>query len=177
MSLDVFGENEGAGVEGGGAPQEPQDVPPAPPPQKRLTVGAVSDMYGIRPENLEERQLVVLGVGEELSGRIEGVREIKTAYGNRLGVDVRLDKELQTTVKNEDGSRSIKKLASGSAATVLVLHKVLVGELLRAAMMAVDKSKPLARDADLYLALVGKHLLVRSKGRNGRYYDYHVEVS
>jgi len=60
---------------------------------------------------------------------------------------------------------------------VLVLHKVLVGELLRAAMMAVDKSKPLARDADLYLALVGKHLLVRSKGRNGRYYDYHVEVS
>jgi len=170
MSLDVFGGNEGAG----GEVDEPG---PAAPPQKRLTVGAVSDMYGIRPENLEERQLVVLGVGEELSGRIEGVREIKTAYGPKLGVDVRLDKELQTTVKNEDDSRSIKKLASGSAATVLVLHQVLAEELLRAAMMAVDKSKPLARDADLYLALVGKHLLVRNKGRNGRYYDYHVEVS
>ena len=170
MSLDVFGENEGAG----GEVDEPG---PAAPPQKRLTVGEVSGMYGIRPEDLEERQLVVLGVGEELSGRIEGVREIKTAYGNRLGVDLRLDKELQTTVKNEDGSRSIKKLASGSAATMLVLHKVLAGEIVRAAMMAVDKSKPLARDADLYLALIGKHLLVRNKGRNGRYYDYHVEVS
>jgi|GEM_PF-2849193 len=170
MSLDVFGGNEGAGGEGAA-----RDVPPK-APQKRLTVGAVSDMYGIRLEDLEERTLVVLGVGEELSGRIEGVREIKTAYGPKLGVDVRLDKELQTTVRNEDGTRSAKELPPGSAVTLLVLHKVLVEELLRAAMLA-NQARPLARDMDVYLALVGKHIVVRNKGRSGRYYDYSVEVT
>ena len=170
MSLDVFGGNEGAGGEGA-----TRDVPPK-APQKRLTVGEVADMYGISPEDLEERTLVVLGVGEELSGWVEGVREIKTAYGPKLGVDVRLDRELQTTVRNEDGSRSAVKLPPGSAATLLVLHKVLVEELLRAAMLA-NQAKPLARDMDVYLALVGKHIVVRSKGRSGRYYDYSVEVS
>ncbi|MFP3209490.1 MAG: hypothetical protein RXR82_07345 [Nitrososphaeria archaeon] len=146
------------------------------PRREPLTLDKVAGMYGIRPEDLEERTLVVLGPGEEISGTVEDVRIIGTVYGSKLGVDVRLDKELQTTVRNEDGTRSAKRLPPGSAATLLVLHKVLVEELLRAAMLA-NQAKPLARDMDVYLALVGKHIVVRNKGRSGRYYDYSVEIS
>jgi hypothetical protein len=146
------------------------------PRREPLTLDKVAGMYGIRPEDLEERTLVVLGPGEELSGTVEDVRIIGTVYGSKLGVDVRLDRELGTTVRNEDGTRSARRLPPGSAATLLVLHKVLVEELLRAAMLA-NQAKPLARDMDVYLALVGKHIVVRNKGRSGRYYDYSVEVS
>jgi hypothetical protein len=43
--------------------------------------------------------------------------------------------------------------------------------------MLANQARPLARDMDVYLALVGKHIVVRNKGRSGRYYDYSVEVS
>ncbi len=76
----------------------------------KVEVEDIMKKYDIKEEEMEERPMVILREGEEITGSVIRMREVKVKFGDRIALDL----------DTADGPR-----------TLLVVHKVLAKKLLQ----------------------------------------------